>query len=512
MLATGLALLALASWQVPLANMNVKPFGEDEDRSEISLRIRLEDNFTLSQASDEIARYEDIVEANREDLGHDHVSARFDEDGGELSLYYDEPLPEVEAKRIRGELKALFPTLPGHELRFYGEQEVDTRSRSVVGFQLLGPDPETLQELGEEAHRRLQAVPGLSGIEVPLQNAPRQLRVQLDAEKAWQLGVTADIALQNISWVLRGFSLPRYQEPGRELPFWIRYDQEEISGMGTLRDLSIFTESGAIALSSVADLDFARGPRTIYRYNGRAEYTLLARVDDPNRQLELSEAGYAALRELDLPRGYSLGDETSVRARQIEELQEMQYALLFSVVLVFLLMTILFESLVKPFAVLFTIPFAITGAYWTLYLTGTALDSVGYIGLIILVGVVVNNGIVLIDRIDRLHVGGMPRGQAVLEGGASRVRPILMTACTTIFGLLPMVLAEPPSQGIDYRALGTCVAGGLAFSTFFTLWVVPLAYTLVLDFWESFKTYSGAGVGLVVGAVRGRRVGSADRA
>jgi len=510
-LATGLAFLALASWQIPKNNMLVTPFGEDEDRSEISLRIRLEDSFTLAQASDEIARYEDIIEEHHEDLGHDHVSARFDADGGELSLYYDEPLPESEAKRIRSDLKALFPTLPGHELRFYGEQEVDTRSRSVVGFQLLGPDPETLQELGEEAYRRLQSVPGLSGIEVPLQNAPRQLRVQLDAEKAWQLGVTADIALQNIAWALRGFSLPRYQEPGRELPFWIRYDQEEVTGLGTLRDLAVFTESGAIALSSVADLEFARGPRTIYRYNGRAEYTLLARVDDPNRQLALSEAGYAALREMELPRGYSLGDETSVRARQIEEIREMMNALLFSIVLVFLLMTILFESLVKPFAVLFTIPFAMTGAYWTLYLTGTALDSVGYIGLIILVGVVVNNGIVLIDRIDRLHVSGMPRNQAVLEGGASRVRPILMTACTTIFGLLPMVLAEPPSQGIDYRALGTCVAGGLAFSTFFTLWVVPLAYTLVLDFWESFKTYAVAGIGAVASVVRGREPSQAPR-
>ena len=189
----------------------------------------------------------------------------------------------------------------------------------------------------------------------------------------------------------------------------------------------------------------------------------------------------------------------------------MQNALMFSIVLVFLLMAILFESLIKPFAVIFTIPFAIVGAYWTLYLTGTAIDSVGYIGMIILVGVVVNNGIVLIDRIDRLHVGGMSRTQAVLEGGASRVRPILMTALTTIFGLLPMVLAEPPANGIDYRALGTCVAGGLAASTFFTLWVVPLSYTVVLDFSAALSAYTKAGIGKVTQAAPKALVHMADK-
>ncbi len=512
LLASGLALLAFLSWQVPLAKMTVTPFGEDEDRSQISVRVRLEDNFTLAEASREMERYEAIVTAHAAELGHDHVSARFDDQGGELSLYWDEPLSEERAARTRRELEALLPRLPGHELRFYGEEQVDTRSRSLVTFQILGPDHETLQALGARALARLERVPGLSQLETPASGAPRQVRVELDVEKAWQLGVTADIALQNIAWALRGFSLPRFQEPGRELPFYVEYDEEQVAGLSTLRDLSIFTGTGPVALSSVADLDFARAPDSIYRHNGRAVFNIVGRVDDPNRQLEVSRAGYEALRELELPRGFALGDETSVGARQIEEIQEMKNALMFSIVLVFLLMSILFESLVKPFAVLFTIPFAMVGAYWTLYLTGTAMDSVGYIGLIILVGVVVNNGIVLIDRIDRLHAAGLERREAVLEGGASRVRPILMTACTTVFGLFPMVLAEPPSQGIDYRALGTCVAGGLALSTFFTLWVVPLAYTIVLDLWEALRGHAAAGSGVVLARLARRAPGSGARA
>ncbi|MCB1637135.1 MAG: efflux RND transporter permease subunit, partial [Xanthomonadales bacterium] len=194
---------------------------------------------------------------------------------------------------------------------------------------------------------------------------------------------------------------------------------------------------------------------------------------------ELSDAGFEALQQIDMPRGFAIARDDLVSTRQAEELQELQRALLLSVVLVFLLMGILFESVLLPFSVLFTIPYAVVGALWTLFLTGTTMDSVGWIGIIILVGVVVNNGIVLIDRIHRLRGEGLDRARAVLEGSASRVRPIVMTAMTTVFGLLPMALSEPPPEGIDYRALATCVAGGLTFSTFFTLWVVPLAYTVV---------------------------------
>jgi HAE1 family hydrophobic/amphiphilic exporter-1 len=144
-------------------------------------------------------------------------------------------------------------------------------------------------------------------------------------------------------------------------------------------------------------------------------------------------------------------------------------------------MGILFESFLLPLSVLFTIPYAVLGSYWTLYLTGTAMDSVGWIGIIILVGVVANHGVVLIDRVHQLRRQGLERSQAVLTGCGNRVRPVLMTTLTAVTGLLPLALTEPAGQGIDYRALATCVAGGMAMSTVFTLWVVPLVYTLLDD-------------------------------
>lgn len=483
-----LAFAAFLSVLIPRANLRMTSFGEDENNARIDVRVRLEDNFTLAEASRELERYEKVLAEHEPELGFDHVSVRFDRRGGRVSLYWDESQPPGEIGRVRRRMREILPAFPGHELIYFDEEQIDTKSRAIATFQLEGPDHEVLARLGREAIARLSQVPGLSGVSSPLENAPERVHVAIDGDQAWQLGVTADVALQNIAWALRGAPLPRFQESSRELPFYIEYDAEETAGLATLRELDVFSVGGIVPLASFARLEFRRGPTSILRHNGKTTFTIQARVDDVNRQKELSDAGYAALREMELPRGYSVGEASLVSLRQEEEMAELMKALLLSVVLVFLLMGILFESVLLPFSVLFTIPFAITGALWTLWLTGTVMDSVGWIGLIILVGVVVNNGIVLIDRIHRLRLEGMERSAAVIEGGKSRVRPILMTAMTTIFGLLPMALAAPPSEGIDYRALATCVAGGLAFSTFFTLWVVPLAYTLFDDLGHALRS------------------------
>jgi HAE1 family hydrophobic/amphiphilic exporter-1 len=307
------------------------------------------------------------------------------------------------------------------------------------------------------------------------------VRLQIDREAAATYGVTSNAAIQSLTWALRGAALPRFQDVDRELPLIIEYDEEEVAGLDTIRDLSVFTATSVVPLSAFGEIEFQPGAGQIHRWNGKITFNIQARVKDPSRQMELVKAGYAALQALELPRGFSLGMDDSAVTRQAEEVNELTNALLLSVVLIFLLMGILFESLLLPISVLTTIPFAILGALWTIYLTGTTMDTVGFIGLIILVGVVVNNGIVLIDKIHRSRGSTANRTEAVLAGSAARVRPILMTALTTVFGLLPMALGEATNNGIDYRALATCVAGGLVISTFFTLWIVPLAYTVMDD-------------------------------
>jgi multidrug efflux pump subunit AcrB len=481
--ATLVSVLCLGTILIPLMNMSVAAFGQDENRTQVRVRVELEDNFTLAQAADELRPYEEFLDTKRAQYGFQRIGVRFTRLSGSLRLYWDERQKRAHLDEVTRDLQAHLPRLSGHRLRFVDDDaNAESQSKNVITFRLLGPDSEELARHGERAVQLLEAVPGIESVMSPLETAPPQVQLSIDSDVAQKLGVTPRDALENVSWALRGAQLPRYQEAGREIPLLIEYDSAQVPGLDTLRELEVYNGTSAVPLTSFSELEFGHGSRTIWRRNGQASFTIQARIANPTQQKELTDAGYRALSALDLPRGFSLGLDDSASSRQEQELGALFLALLFSILLVFFVMGVLFESFALPFSVLATVPYAVLGAYWGLYALGTAMDSIGWIGIIILVGVEVNHGIVLIDRVHQLRQRGMERAAAVLEGCGNRVRPILMTALTSVIGLMPMILKEPPGDGIDFRALATCVASGLVVSTIFTLWVVPLAYTLIDDF------------------------------
>ncbi len=168
--------------------------------------------------------------------------------------------------------------------------------------------------------------------------------------------------------------------------------------------------------------------------------------------------------------------------QRIQEQEAARYfGIVMAIVFVFLLMGVLFESFVLPLNVIIVIPFSFFGAYWLLYLTGTSFDELAGIGLIILIGVVVNNGIVLVDMIQRLRAGGLDRTGALLEAGEHRFRPILMTAATTIGGLTPIAVGGARFLDMSYAPMGRTMIGGLVTSTLMTLVAMPLLYTFLDD-------------------------------
>jgi len=478
--ATVAATAIMATIAIPAAQVKMTAFGNDSSGDELRFRVGLEGRFTMEEAEAELRIYEEFLESKRADYGFAHWSNRFDEDSARFGLHFDEQKSGPEFDALEKRLKEELPRVAGHRLRFYDQDQSDGRSVSVARFTLLGPDSRELEKLGARAIGLLERVPGLSQVTTPLESAPDQIEVAVDRDLAQELGVNTSGVRDSISAALGGFPLPRFQEEGRQVPLRIEFDGAEAAGLPTLADLDVFGTQGGVPLSSIGSVSFAKGARSILRVNGQTSFTLEGKVEDPLKILEVTEAGNRALQELDLPRGYSIDTENSVVRRSEEEMGELMKALALGVFLIFLLMGILFESVMLPFSVLFTIPFAVLGSMWAMLLTGRPMDSIGWIGMIILAGVVVNNGIVLIDRIHVL-TAEMPRFDAVLVGSRQRVRPVLMTALTTVVGLVPMMYAEPPSQGIDYRGLATIVAGGLIASTVFTLWIVPLAYTQIDD-------------------------------
>ncbi|MEZ5978757.1 MAG: efflux RND transporter permease subunit [Planctomycetota bacterium] len=475
------AIACFATIVVPAGSLDMQAFTQDNETDSVRYWVDFTADYTLAEASREMALHEDFVASMKDELGIDHISSRFGTNGGSVTAYWQKALKPSELKRIQTRFRENAPSPPGHEVSFADTEAANEFSRDVAFFVLRGPDSEALEGWGRRAMDLLANVEGLGAIKSESLSNERAIQVDIDRDKALSMGVTSRSALESISWALRGFSLPRFYDEGREVPFIMEFDTEEVAGLSTLRDLTLFTDTGRVPLASVSDVSFERTSRSIYRDDGRTTFEISAEVSDPTRIGELTKRGYEALATMEMPRGFSLGQDSSNLARAEDEAAEMQRALLLSIVLVFLLMGILFESVSLPFSVLVTIPFSFLGALWMVKILGTKMDVMGWVGLIILAGVVVNNGIVLIDCIHRRRGEIGDRTLAVIEGSAQRVRPILMTAATTVFGLVPMMIEEPPKNAIDYRALGTIVAGGLVASTFFTLWVVPLAYTVIDD-------------------------------
>jgi len=240
-----------------------------------------------------------------------------------------------------------------------------------------------------------------------------------------------------------------------------------------------------VPLSAVADVQLSVGPSEVRRIGQERVAVVSANLAQGDLGSAV-QALHGIVAEVTLPVG-----TTAFLSGQSEEMQEsfrsMQFVLLLAIFLVYLVMASQFESLVHPFVILLTIPLALTGAVWALWLTGTTVNVVAYIGLIMLAGIVVNQSIVLIDAVNQARERGLAKHDAIVEGGRLRLRPILITKLTTILGLLPMALGL--GEGAEVRApMAITVIGGVLLTTFLTLLVIPVVYS-VLDR----KTYPQAG-------------------
>lgn len=345
---------------------------------------------------------------------------------------------------------------------------------------LYGDDFEKLENLLEETERRLASIPSVTELESDLEFGNEEVRIRIDRDKAKRHGITGEVVSQTLAYQLRGAQLPRFQMDDRELNVQLLLDETDRQSLTQLKNYTFMTNTGEqLPLSSFANFEITKGPQHITRHNGRNR--LRVRVYTTKKDLEgLYNDIDAAMEGFELPRGYewNKGERYSQYSRESEA---MKFAVIMAITFVFLLMGVLFESVILPFAVIFSIPFSFLGVYWGLYLTGTTMDFMSQVGAIVLIGVVVNNAIVLVDMINRLRLSGLSRDEAILEAGYNRFRPILMTTCTTVFGLLPMAIGSSTMMGMPYAPLGITMMGGLLVSTLLTLYVIPLFYLFLDD-------------------------------
>ncbi len=485
--ATCLALAFLASGPLAKGNGGFQE-GLSLGGTQMEYEVDFVDNASLRRRERAMLALEaPLLGTLNEALGSPNIGTSFSRGGGSLFLWPDLP-PSPEAKeRIESLLKEHLPKDPLYKVKIRDKFSDQGSRDRWQRLGISGPDSMVVASLAEEA--RSQARNMEVWEEVADRSQPAQeILVRLDRERLHRLGGTSRSILNVVEYGLRGMMVSRMQYESGDIPLIMEFDEPEYPDRERLRRIGVLaTEEGRlVSLDSIAEFENRRAPAKIRRRNGKTEEILGLK----HASKDLQVAGLA-LEELmgavSLPEGYhweSLGGWAEFQ----KDSSELGVAFLLAVALVFLLMGLLFESLVLPLSVLITIPFAIVGSQWAFALTGLPMDLVGMIGMIVLAGIVVNNGIVLLDRILRLEGRGMKREEAVRQAVSDRLRPVLMTALTTIAGLLPIALSTPDGSGISFRTLAVGVSGGLAFTTFFTLWVVPLLYSLFQDLGRVLRT------------------------
>ena len=352
----------------------------------------------------------------------------------------------------------------------------------MVSVALHGEDPEFLEELATDVEERMRGLEHVEEIWGPTLQGNKELRLMVDAEAAHSLDVSPRNVADAVGFAFRGRRLRRFQGPDGEVEMVLGLPDEAQPGIDALADLPVPNSTGGyVPLSSVAEITLSRTPEWIRRENRQTTQWVTVQFDkEAVTTDEAKKLVEERMKGFTVPEGYSW-DWGQWGHDRDKALGTMLRGVVLSLLAVILLMAALFESFTQPFAILVTLLLAFFGAFWSLWLGGFDLNPIAFMGIIILIGIVVNNGIVLVDHVNSLRVSGVERRRALIEGCGDRLRPVIMTAITTIFGLIPLVVSRATVAGAYIDSIAVAVIGGLATSTVFTLLALPVWYTALED-------------------------------
>ncbi len=451
----------------------------EDDQSFFEIDVELPRSMSFDEAHRWFLRAEEEVAELAPDLGLEFYILEHSTRRGSIQAMVDtkrdNPLnPREMAESILENL----PELPGGEFHTGRSSEQDTGDRALESLLLFGEDSRVLEELAEDLEDTFGRLPGVLGVKSSGDPPPNELALTIDREKAQSQQIDPQMVAGTVGYALRGQALPRIYFGGRDIPVRVRYEEADRTGLDQLVSFPVPTGSGeTVSLSTFVEARQLPAATGIWRRDKRTARRITLELEE-GREEEGRKAIRAMVARIDLPEGVSFG---APMRRTQDEAANLQFAALLSTVFVYLLMGFLFESFLLPLAILVTIPLAVVGVMWSHILTGRQLDFLGLVGFIILIGVVVNNGIVLLDYVRRLRSDGIGRHEALLLATERRFRPIMMTALTTICGMVPLVLGEPTRMGLSYKSFGLTLIGGMVTSGLMTLLVVPVFYTLFED-------------------------------
>ena len=397
------------------------------------------------------------------------------ENTGTLSLTLKPGRGRAEEAVAMTAMREELATLPGVQYEF--SRPALMSFASPLQIEIAGFDLEALDSANRALMQELANSDRFVDLKSTIELGNPEIQIVFDQERAAALGLAVRDIADRVVANVRGELATRYTWRDKKIDVLVRSVDSRRASIEEIRKLIVNpTSERPVTLDAVADIKVARGPAEIRRVAQERVAIISANIAYGDLGAAADEASQIIARTV-LPNGIS-----AIVSGQNEEMQDsfrsMQFALALAIFLVYLVMASQFESLVHPFVILFTIPLALVGAVWALFITGTTVNVVAFIGVIMLAGIVVNNAIVLVDLINQLRAKGAEKAAAIVEAGNARLRPILMTTTTTVLGLLPMAIGF--GEGAEVRTpMAITVIGGLIVSTLLTLVVIPVVYSLL---------------------------------
>ena len=349
---------------------------------------------------------------------------------------------------------------------------------SNVTIKVFGHDMETAMLTAKDLQARMSQLSTLRDVKLSREDLQPEFNVRFDRDKLSYYGLNSATAAQFVRNRIYGYECAKYREDGDEYNIVVRYAEEFRESIEDVENIVLYTAMGqAIKLKDVATVTEEFASPEIERENRQRIVTVEGSLGAGVALGEAVAEVNGLLAEFETPTGLTLEIGGSIED-QGEAFSDIGLLLALIIILVYIVMATQFESLVYPFIIMFTIPFAMSGVFIALWLTQTPLSIIALIGAIMLVGIVTKNGIVMVDYMNLLVERGSSISDAVIMGGKSRLRPVLMTSLTTVLGMLPMALGLGEGSEI-WQPMGIAVVGGLLMSTIITLFIVPSLYAML---------------------------------
>jgi hydrophobic/amphiphilic exporter-1 (mainly G- bacteria), HAE1 family len=490
----GLVLLFVAS--VALVPMIGGEFMPETDEGSISVTIETASGIPLTRSRRIVMDLEKTVKETAPEVKS--ALYRFGTQSGFAALHSTgnaitvrlKLVPLGERKRSQKEiemaLREAFDEIPGITYSFEGGG-MSGSGEGAIELKIIGDDLTRTKAIADDIKARMEKVHGLVDIKFNITDYVPQLDLHLRQQVLNDLGLSGMQVASIVSTAVQGKTVAKYRDQGDEYDIYVQFDKEYRRNREALGDIIIPTAAGGnVPLREVAEIVESQSPSTIYRENQERYISIQCNLGG----IDLSSARNEIERiqsEIMLP-----SDVVLLVGGSAEDQQEANFflmvAFIVAIVLVYMVMASQFESLVDPFIIMFTVPLSIIGVLWLLFITGTPLSVMAIVGVVMLVGIAVNNGIVLVDYMNQLRHRGSGLYEAAEESGVVRFRPVLMTAMTTIVGMVPLAL-EIGEGAETWAPLARSVIGGLIMTTILTLVVIPVVYIIFEEWGEKAKRF-----------------------